>query len=141
MSAQRTVVIDFHGTVARFEHGWRGYDHAETPEPGALSLVRELLDAGYRVVVVSAGADCPAGVAGIRRWLAMWGFPPLEVTDRKVPAIAYIDDRAVVYRGDFGPAGRAEVLDEVARLAACRTHGNETDAHVRRPLPDEQVVL
>lgn len=34
-------------------------------------------------------------------WLNNNGFPSMKVTNRKVPAVAYIDDRAIQFNGNY----------------------------------------
>ncbi|MEU3031247.1 hypothetical protein ACPCBC_32710 [Streptomyces incarnatus] len=48
-------------------------------------------------MIVSTRANTRRGARAIRAWLALHDFPRLTVTDRKVNAVAYIDDRAVPY--------------------------------------------
>jgi hypothetical protein len=126
----RTVAVDFDGVLHSYTSGWTGYRPLDGPEPGALAFVEGLIGSGYAVVVMSSRADHPAGVAGIRGWLAEHGFPALRVTNLKVAAVAYIDDRGVGYRGTFdGIAG------EVDRLASRQHGGNSAEKLPPRGAP------
>lgn len=60
------------------------------PISGALEAIQELAR-DFRVVVLTAETE----LDHIRRWLDHFGFPPMLVTNVKVPAIAYIDDRGI----------------------------------------------
>lgn len=101
-STARTVSVDFDGVLHSFTSGWTGYTPEEGPEPGALAFIYSLIDAGYEPVVVSARADCDLGVEEIQSWLVRHGFPTLTVTNAKVSAVAYVDDRAVPYTPGSG---------------------------------------
>ena len=108
------VVVDFDGVLHSYKSGWTGPDPADDPEPGALEFVRWLQDRDFDITVVSARAGHPEGQAAIEAWFRRHGFPELEVTDRKVPAVAYIDDRAVHYgSGDWD--GCRAAVDELSR--------------------------
>mgnify|MGYP001168453022 CR=1 FL=1 len=93
----RTVAIDFDGVLHRYD-GWEGADHFNDPVPGAREFLAELRARGYRIVVWTARP-----FAGIQEWLVQHGMSGLvaEITDRKVPAVAYIDDRGIRFWGNW----------------------------------------
>lgn len=97
-----TVSLDFDGVLHCFSSGWTGYEPCDGPEPGALGFVTDLIDAGYDIVVVSSRAHIEEGRVAIERWLDRHEFPPLHVTNEKIIAVAYVDDRAVPYRTGSG---------------------------------------
>jgi 5'(3')-deoxyribonucleotidase len=94
---QKTIAIDFDGVLHAYRRGWRDGSIYDVAVDGSVEAVTKLQDAGYHIVVFSTRADTPAGQASISNWLREQGFRAGEilVTDRKVPAIAYIDDRGV----------------------------------------------
>lgn len=55
----------------------------------------------YKVVVLTS-----ANIQKVTQWLCMYKLDGYidDVTDRKVPAIVYLDDRAVNFDGDFDKA-------------------------------------
>lgn len=112
-----TVGVDFDGVIHPYTEGWTGSMPAdEPPIPGTMIALANLHRAGYRVVVISSRADHLEGYEGICAWLKKWSLDLYVdlVTDRKVGAVAYIDDRAVHFDG----GNWADALDEVERLAA-----------------------
>lgn len=107
-----TVVLDFDGVVNSYQSGWTGRedDLPDPPMPGVADFLRQLL-ARYLVVIVTTRAKKPSGQFAVESWLVKHGLPAVPVTAVKPPAIAYVDDRAVRYRGDW-----LEVLDGVREL-------------------------
>ncbi len=117
----RTIALDFDGTLHPYTEGWVGSVPAdEPPIDGALEFATVLKGDGYRLVVFSCRADHPEGLQGIEVWLKKYGFDVLidEVTHLKPPAIAYVDDRAVPFRGSW-----RNVLDGIDQLAGGPAHG------------------
>lgn len=100
-----TVAIDFDGVVHRYSRGWQDGSIYDPPVPGALEGLRELMK-GEAVFIFTA-----RDVSAVSSWLLRHGFSirngydgqfwnergVLLVTNRKFPARAYLDDRAVVF--------------------------------------------
>jgi hypothetical protein len=109
-----TVAVDFDGVIHAYRRGWEDGSIYDEPLPGALDALRRLM-ADYAVFVHTTRD--PQTVAD---WLAARDVPAVTlhdlrareglhvnvgtfwnrrdvilVTDRKLPAIAYIDDRAI----------------------------------------------
>lgn len=90
----KRICIDFDGVIHRYGKGWGDGTAYDEPMEGALYAMKKLADQGYELVIFSTR---PA--AQIMEWLHKWwpegnGEFPL-VTNEKLPAIAYIDDRAI----------------------------------------------
>jgi hypothetical protein len=102
----KTVALDFDGVLHSYVSGWTGVEPTDPPTPGALDFVRELLAAGVVVRILTTRAQTPEGQTATVRWLIQHGFrdhqntEDLLVTCEKIPAVAYVDDRAV--RGSRG---------------------------------------
>jgi len=102
------IAIDFDGVI----HQYTGYSKKlNPPMVGALEGIKALQKAGMDVVVHSARPS-----SQIRPWLKEHGFPPLQVTNKKPVARAYLDDRAV----NFGSKGWSKGL--VDKLVNFKTH-------------------
>ncbi|KKN39369.1 hypothetical protein LCGC14_0744030 [marine sediment metagenome] len=116
----KTVCLDFDGVLAHYIH-WKDGGIGE-PNPEGVKLVRLLKANGYRVVVQSCrtspvfGADrAVEQTAAIGAWLAQHGIPVDEVvTEGKAVAHAYVDDRAVYFSPNRGPASLA--FAEIERM-------------------------
>lgn len=96
------VLVDFDGVLHRYSRGWDDGTAYDPPIEGASEALAELDGRGYEIVIFSTrDAD------QITAWLEHWGFPAYRVTDRKEPAVAQIDDRAIRFtdwaqaRGDL----------------------------------------
>lgn len=100
----KTVCVDFDGTLHPYTAGWVGVVPAdEPPTDGARAFLQWCKTSGFRVVVQSARASFPEGKGAIEQWIAKW-LPPdevAEVTAVKPAAVAYVDDRAVPFTGDW----------------------------------------
>jgi hypothetical protein len=98
---RRTVCLDFDGVLHSYKSGWRG--EAIIPDPPihgtreAIARLRSL----YRIVVHSTRCRTAEGRAAVEAWLREHGITVDEVCEHKPPALAYVDDRAVPFRGDW----------------------------------------
>ena len=107
----RTVCLDFDGVLHSYRSGWRG---AETiPDPpihGTKEAVARLRQS-YRVVVYSARCRSREGRLAVENWLRKHEIDVDEVCDHKPPALVYVDDRAICFRGDW-----EETLTDIRRF-------------------------
>lgn len=116
-SARNVVCVDFDLTLV----DWSSLDAIPEPLPGAVEAVRELERRGYEVVILTSRfsptwweAHCGPGEdpdafgygqeALVLQSLRDMGLGHLRVTAEKVPALAYVDDRAVPFSGDWAAA-------------------------------------
>ena len=117
----KTVAVDFDGVLHPYTDGWVGSTPAdEPPTPGAREFLEALAANGYVVVVFSTRCDHPEGLDGTVGWLDRHGLLHFvdRVTHEKPAAVAYVDDRAVPFAGDW-----EAVRAGVERLADGRSHG------------------
>ena len=84
------VQIDFDGTIS-LNSGGRNI--LGEPIPSGVELVRSLFKLGYRVMILTAN-PAPDLVA---QWCVKHGVPFTAVTSQKMPAVAYVDDRAIPF--------------------------------------------
>lgn len=101
----RTVCVDFDGVIHAYRRGWADGSVYDDPIPGAIDGLRALQ--GDFAVVVFTSRDVEQVVPWLQRYgldVAADGNPPVVfwphqdqilVTNRKLPAVAYLDDRAV----------------------------------------------
>ncbi len=94
---KKRICVDLNGVLDTYS-GWRGEVTWHAPRPGAAAFLEALAQRGHEIVVLTTRDPAAA-----RAWLARHGLDRFvaRVTDRKLPALAYVDDRAVPFRGDF----------------------------------------
>lgn len=97
MDSRPTVCVDLDGVLNTFDE-WRGPEFFHGPREGAREFLSDLHASGFRVVILTVRWH-----EWVRAWLEANALSEFvdEVTDRKPPAHAYVDDRAVCFRGDF----------------------------------------
>jgi hypothetical protein len=120
-----TVAVDFDGVIHAYRKGWQDGSIYDDPVPGAFDALRSLMET--YAVFIHTTRD-PGPVAG---WLSERGFDtvvdidgpahpprefwneqgPLLISNRKLPAIAYIDDRGIRF------TSWPQALEDLARLA------------------------
>ncbi len=94
------VCVDLDGVLNLFDT-WRAPEYFHPPRPGAREFLIRLNEAGFRVCVFTC-----RWFEWAREWLDenQLGAYVAEVTNQKVPAVAYLDDRAICFRGNFEDA-------------------------------------
>lgn len=115
---KKTIAIDFDGVIHAYSHGWADGTIYDLPVSGAFDTIEHLLIRGYAVFIHSARPP-----RAIKRWLEKftqfddrypftipvkivpWWYKfwdkahVLGVTNRKMAAAIYIDDRAYFFGG------------------------------------------
>jgi hypothetical protein len=106
MSTVDTIAIDFDGVLSAYTR-WKGYlAPFDPPVEGALDAIRSYQDAAFKVCIFTSRADSLKQIERIEQWLAEYGLEgrrirAIEITNRKPPAIIYLDDRAWLFTGTF----------------------------------------
>lgn len=107
----KTIAIDFDGVIHTYSKGWQDGTIYDKPVPGAFAAIRALMH-DYAVFIHTTRNPNEVGAwvynTGGLKWKVDADFPvPPEfwngdastdlvlITNRKLPALAYIDDRAV----------------------------------------------
>lgn len=108
----QTIAVDFDGVIHGYSQGWQDGTIYDPPLPGAIDALTTLMKTHAVFIHTTRNA---ADVAG---WLSEYGFDTvldidgpahpkrefwneqgaLLVTDRKLPAVAYIDDRGIRFK-------------------------------------------
>ena len=99
----RTICVDFDGVIHSYVSGWKGAEVIpDPPVPGAIGFLTLLISRGYNVAILTTRAQDADSIWQIRRWLGEHGFTAANsiiITDKKLPAEVYIDDRALRFTG------------------------------------------
>ena len=98
--AQKRLMIDLDGVLHRYSEGYEDGSLYDKPVEGAANALWKLGAVGYTYVVFTTRMtqtdDPERQKIEICAWLTEHGFPaPEDVTGCKMPALAYIDDRAI----------------------------------------------
>ena len=90
---KKTICVGFDGILNEYN----GYEEGNLGEPltGSKEFIKELRKK-YKVVILTSRPK-----EQVIDWLNNNGFPSMEVTNRKIPAVAYIDDRAIRFNGNY----------------------------------------
>ena len=106
VDAHNVICLDWNGVMDTYA----GYQNGKVypPRKGLREFMVELRKQGYRLVVFTA-----APLGKVVDWLREYDLLYLveDVTNRKVPAILYIDDRAICFKGNF-----VQTLEEISKF-------------------------
>lgn len=100
-NANPTVAVDFDGVLNKYT-GWNGEKDLSVPQSGVKYFL-EKLDEEYNIIIFTV-RDTDL----VCDWLEKYELDKyvIHVTNMKLPAVAYIDDRSINYSGNY-----KEVLD------------------------------
>ena len=98
---RRTICLDFDGVVHSYRSGWCGADIIPDPPVHGTREALARLRNTHRVVIHSTRCRTPEGRTAIAQWLAKYGIEVDEICEHKPPAMAYVDDRAIVFQGEW----------------------------------------
>lgn len=112
MSYAPTVVFDFDGVIHSYRSGWKGPGVIPDPVvPGIVEAIDELRAKGYRVVVVSTRCADPEGKVSVENYLTENHIAVDGVMAEKPPALCYVDDRAICFKGNAG-----KLVDQIKKF-------------------------
>ena len=111
-----TVAVDFDGVLHRYDSPWvNAHTIPDQPVDGAIGWLHRTIQS-FDVVVFTTRGKTWRGRRAVRRWLrefsgALWndgpgyrGIEAVKVTYKKLPALVYLDDRAMRFNGVFPTA-------------------------------------
>ena len=109
----KSIAIDFDGVVHKYSKGWHDGTIYDEPFEGAIEGIRSLMNNYYVFIFSTRPPEEIVGWFYDRVFIGEQLFPfkkipddvvfweeqlVLGVTNRKLPAVAYIDDRAFLFR-------------------------------------------
>jgi hypothetical protein len=98
---RRTVCLDFDGVLHSYKSGWCGAEVIPDPPIHGTREAVERLRQLYRVAVYSARCRTEPGRQAVASWLHKHEIVVDEVCEHKPPALVYVDDRAIRFRGNW----------------------------------------
>lgn len=97
---KKTVVFDFDGVIHSYKSGWQDIDIIpDPPVDGIDKVMKKLHELGYYIVIVSTRSVNLKGRTAMREWLANYDIYYDDIQAVKPPAIVYVDDRAICFKG------------------------------------------
>lgn len=105
---RKRLLIDFDGVIHKYSKGYFDGTCYDEPMEKSFEKLQILYDQGFELYVFSARCESEEGVEAIKRWFSFhsvestfenwrtWVFiEKLKYTNKKLPALAYIDDRGI----------------------------------------------
>ena len=99
--ARKTVCLDFDGVIHSYRSGWFGESVIPDPPIHGVDKAIARLREWYDVVIHSSRCRTEEGREAIREWCAKHNIEVDDVCEHKPPAIVYVDDRGIPFRGDW----------------------------------------
>lgn len=98
----KIICVDFDGVLHVFPRNeWKGEKVIEgLPVTGASEVMNLLKKLGWTIIIYSARAIEEA-IPFMEEWLKKYDFPFDQITDKKVYASIYLDDRGLRFKGDW----------------------------------------
>lgn len=135
----KTIAIDFDGVIHAYSRGWSDGTIYDPPVPGALDCIKHLM-AFFNVFIFSArpawqiqewmhDQDChiQTAIVGEEHF---WQRPGvLGITNRKLPAEIYLDDRGL--RFDCWPSAMANIFLRTGLFDQMRQAVEHVNPHVQ----------
>jgi len=106
-SMKPRIMIDLDGVIHRYSKGFHNGTLYDGVMPGAKEFIDSMKDM-YEIVIFTARISKSPNrfaprtkVKEVKEWLDKHDIYYDDITSDKLPAIAYIDDRAIEFRGDW----------------------------------------
>lgn len=97
--ARKNIVFDFDGVIHKYSRGWQDGSIYDKPVDGIKEVINEL-HRDYDIYVVTTRARDIGQQMQVEKYLNDNGIEFDCVTSIKVPAMVYIDDRAITFNPD-----------------------------------------
>jgi hypothetical protein len=113
------VLIDFDGPIHKYSKGFGNGEIYDEPTEGAKEFIDSIKE-DYEIVIFTArGSSGDLGTitkTDIAYWLTDFGIHFDDISSEKSPAVAYIDDKAIEFKGDWDDVWpKFKALDVIAR--------------------------
>lgn len=133
---KQTVVFDFDGVISTYENGWEGAHVINDKPVEGIKKAMLQIRKEYKIVILSSRCSTENGRKVLIDWLNKYEIPYDSVTNVKPQALAYIDDRAICFRGDA-----TSLYKEIKRLEPWNNKFNDTVKYIPQPNDIVQFVL
>lgn len=85
------IAVDFDGVIHAYSEGYKDGSIYDKPVDNAKNGLEFIEKCGFKVIISTARDK----IEPVREWLKENGFKAYEVTNKKPPAVLYIDDNAM----------------------------------------------
>ena len=105
----KRIMIDFDGTIHMYSEGWKDGTIYDEPMYGTKQFIEQLKNDGFEVVVFTSRLSVSSlgqevvneQKEMIEKWLNDYDIEVDGITAEKLPAVAYVDDRAIMFDGQW----------------------------------------
>lgn len=106
--SKQTIAFDFDGVIHKYSKGWQDGSIYDEPNLQVIEVMKKLLQDNYSVIIISTrepeqikrwwdiNIQSPIATT-IPEYTKFWNSDKIGITNRKLPAMCYIDDRAICY--------------------------------------------
>jgi hypothetical protein len=92
----KKILIDFDNTLHDAKDGFKDGELYGKPMKDSVEMIKKLIENGFEPIVFTArDVTNLETIDLIDKWLKDNGYPAMFITNKKIPALAYIDDRAI----------------------------------------------
>lgn len=106
--SKQTIAFDFDGVIHKYSKGWQDGSIYDEPNLQVIEVMKKLLQDNYSVIIISTrepeqikrwwdiNIQSPIATT-IPEYTKFWNSDKIGITSRKLPAMCYIDDRALPF--------------------------------------------
>lgn len=122
MKSKKIICVDFDGVLHSYKSGWKGADRIPDPPVAGDSIWSNAIDwledmiayPEFIICIFSSRSHYFSGRQAMKKWLRKYGLceealKKLRFPKEKPAAFVTIDDRAIVFKGEFPTV--ANILD------------------------------
>ena len=104
----KRIMIDFDATIHKYSEGYKDGSIYDVPFDGIKEYISKLKKEGYEIFILTSrlsksfnGEKVIEQKRMIQEWLDKYGIKVDGITSEKLPAILYIDDRGIFFKGKW----------------------------------------
>ncbi|MBR1424541.1 hypothetical protein IJ579_03150 [bacterium] len=111
---KKDICVDFDGVLNKYT-GWKGEDELFDIREGCEEFLQKLYES-YNITILTT-----RNPEKVQDWLKKYNVEKYikQVTNKKVPAVLYVDDRGLQFNGNFN--------DTLNQIENFKTHYEKTD--------------